>query len=173
MHEEDCQKGMAEVVGPTVSKLSDEQWLQVLVFFNWFPAAWDLVGTAGQTKARVFVETCEASRLPLFLSEALAVPSLRALALSRVKELRPDELGNVEPGEPSSEYLDQLIDRYLGSHSFMEAENNAATLILPNVAHLTKPQLIRVLQGFCDNDQIAYAWGIRPFMITVLDLTAR
>lgn len=173
MYREIGETALRDALPKILLRVSDEELYRAIFFVASIPISWELLDVATQIKLRNYVETAPKESLSRRLHYAVRIPSLRDLAIVRLKEADAEILAKVIAVDPSVDFVDLALKLFQNAGSFRGAEVLCGSLILPLASVFKARHVLKVLDAFFENNQIGYASGIPEMYLTLFQQTAR
>jgi hypothetical protein len=158
-------------------QVSDIGLPKVITYLRYLKA-WEYLDEACQTKAKNLIEKVDSTASVPVLIDALNVVELQSIALERVKKLPPELIIQNFQAELPPEYMQPVVkdhiqskvEIFIQSSSSREAATNGRAL-LQLTTLLNTEQLEKILDAFCNNNQINEALGIHEIMQEIFNKT--
>jgi hypothetical protein len=152
MHKTVYDDTLDKIFSKLIMAIKDENLNNSFFFLKQFPESWDFLDRSVQQKLEDYVEALPKDKL-FELSSLLTHPGLSAHAEKRVGRLTHSDLKDIYPVGIPSQYIDRMIELYIDSNSFSEANSFASTVIQQSV-NFNKDQIKKIIIASGDNSQI-------------------
>lgn len=171
MYREQSEGVLRDLLPKLAAAQPDKSFYRVVFYIARVRGAWNFLGDAGQIKAANYIENAKDEDAYRFLPYAVQVPQLKPLAKKRLVNASAETLGRVIKNSKSGEYAELAVPIFKKAGSFRRAEALFEDLILPQAEYIPSSEAKKVLEAFCENNQIAYASRIPDLYIEFLQAT--
>ncbi|MDP3513591.1 MAG: hypothetical protein Q8S20_12650 [Sulfuritalea sp.] len=158
MHPPDYNITLEEKLSPIMRTLEDDELIRATQFIERIPDCWQFIDTDVQHRLEGFVREFPADQLD-DLEFLLKFEPLRNSAKSRVRSASRDELTSLIFFDLPVEIADRLIDLYLDSKNFDQA-NDMGKQLLFNASDLSANHVRRIITQAQKNDQVLYSFEL-------------
>lgn len=173
LHSGICEQVAHDSLPGIVAGVSDDGWHKVVAYVATVPLAWELLGQAGQIKAREYVANFSIAEHGTVLADAIRVPALEEAARCRLATASVDQLTELTHLGDVPAYTDVVVDRFVKARGYREAAKIGNSLLLPLPSKLTMEQVRNVAEAFVDNSQVTKSWGMPAIMTELFQETMR
>jgi len=158
MHKEICEKAISDKISDLLRALPDDKLHRVIPIVRAYPDFWNYTDDDMRQKIVNFVEQLP-SEIVDDLDVLLNFIPLKDAAIKRVNKSTVKELKEFPFFDLHPIIADRIIDLYLASTSFDQA-NDRAKLITGYASDYSPDQVERIIRGAGANDQIEYSFEV-------------
>jgi len=158
MHPSDYNITLEEKLSPIMRTLEDVELIRATQFIERIPDCWQFIDVDVQHRLEGFVREFPADQLD-DLEFLLKFAPLRGSAESRVQSASRDELSGLIYFDLPVKIADRLIDLYLDSKNFDQA-NDMGKQLLFNASDLSANHVQRIITQAQKNDQVLYSFEL-------------
>ncbi len=158
MHPSDYNITLEEKLSPIMRTLEDVELIRATQFIERIPDCWQFIDVDVRHRLEGFVREFPADQLD-DLEFLLKFSPLRGSAESRVQSASRDELTGLIYFDLPVKIADRLIDLYLDSKNFDQA-NDMGKQLLFNASDLSANHVQRIITQAQKNDQVLYSFEL-------------
>jgi len=158
MHPLDYNSTLVEKLSPIMRTLEDGELIRVTQLLERVPDSWQFIDADVQHRVQGFVEDFPVNEFD-DMEFLLRFEPLRKSAEQRVRLASRDDLKGLVFFDLPSQIADRLIDLYLSSKSYDQA-NEMAKILSSNASDLSVANINRIISGAAKNDQVLYSFEL-------------
>lgn len=154
LHRQTAESVLREIVPQLAVGVEDDKLYRVCRFLANIPESRDFIGAATNIRIREYIQNAPTDSLSKILPSAVAIPSLRLIALNRLAQVDDETLIAAIALDTAVEYVPEALTRLRRSHSFDSATLRFEAMIMPLATLLTMEQETEILDIYRTNNQV-------------------